>query len=219
MAAEVDDSTHNPLQYSQPTYPRELLTIKRRWISWSPRRGFCGRWEVLGVLQYITLHYITSKPALPGHPPLSVFFESRSLLISCCPTEQYLISNHYVSSMVWPATWTPHIFFTSTIIIVNLKPSSSSGFSIYHPEIATQKGRLFKILFKILTHPILLPPVLAVKDTYLSSHFAVSSEALEIGPELTLHGLYLRQPLNRVSARECAGALRLAFERRSRIRS
>ena len=25
----------------------------RRWISWSPWRGFCGRWEVFGVLHYI----------------------------------------------------------------------------------------------------------------------------------------------------------------------
>jgi len=32
------------------------LLEERRWISWSPWRGFCGRWEVFGVLHYITLH-------------------------------------------------------------------------------------------------------------------------------------------------------------------
>ena len=36
----------------------------RRWISWSPWRGFCGRWEVFEVLHYI-LHYI--RRHLPGH--------------------------------------------------------------------------------------------------------------------------------------------------------
>jgi len=73
-------------------------------ISWSPRRGFCGRWEVFGDLHYITLLETPTPAELQGMRKRGVWCWCP--LGSCCfilanflfsPLEQYclMIKDHF----------------------------------------------------------------------------------------------------------------------------
>ena len=92
--------TYNSLQFSQPTYLRELFTIQP---TRSTRSSSC-----------LTL-------STPGH------FSSHVL--------QPSHFHHWTTSLEWPATWIPHHFLTSTIVIANHKTSSSSGSYIHQPRV------------------------------------------------------------------------------------
>src|SRR6218665_734331 len=75
---------------------------------------------------------------------VSLFLDPWSPLISPSPTEPHPSLNR-VFGMTYP-TSTPHLFFTSTIIIANHKESSSSCSSVSNPRAfhSKLKFHLFK---------------------------------------------------------------------------
>ena len=83
-----------------------------------------------------------------------------------CHTTPVLKSLHWLKipdcihfNVLWPTTWTPHNFFTSTTVIANHKTSSSSSSSILHPSLGLPlKTKMFSSETPTLTRLIIHPP-------------------------------------------------------------
>src|SRR6218665_1510836 len=116
-----------------------------------------------------------SQHALPDQYPVSPSLESRSLFISCSPTEPYPLL-HHVSGMTSHLNSSP--LLCTAFIIDNHNPSSSFGFSVYHSQDFPLKTKMPSLQKLTMTHPIPHPPTLAPNQTHLNSHF-VSSNLLE----------------------------------------